>query len=122
MKYLWIGIGGFFGAVGRYSLSSLMNHWLREPWFPYGTLACNVLGCFLIGYLAGLAEYRQVFPAYIRMLVFIGLLGGFTTFSSFGLETVHLIRESQFVSAILNIIISVAAGIAAVMLGLSLSK
>jgi len=122
IKFFWIGMGGFFGAIGRYSLSSLMGRWLHEPWFPYGTLACNILGCFLIGYLAGMAEYRQAFPPHIRMLVFVGLLGGFTTFSSFGLETVHLIRESQYIPAIINITVSVAAGLAAVILGLALSK
>jgi CrcB protein len=82
-----VGIGSFIGGVLRYGLSSWVYKALDNPWFPYGTLVVNTLGCLVIGWLAGLAEARAFFTSEVRLFIFVGILGGFTTFSSFALET-----------------------------------
>lgn len=122
MKLIWIGLGGFLGAIGRYILSGWMYRIFSDPWMPYGTLACNVLGCFLIGLLGGLSESRQVFSPEIRLFLFIGLLGGFTTFSSFGLETFNLIREGHWLASLGNIVLSIFLGLTAVWIGFNLAR
>lgn len=122
LRLLWIGLGGFIGAISRYSLSGLIYRLFSDPWMPYGTMACNVLGCFLIGLLGGLSESRQLFSPEVRLFLFIGLLGGFTTFSSFGIETFNLIREGQWFVSLMNVILSVVLGLTAVWLGFILIK
>ncbi len=82
-----VGSGGFLGALARYGLSGLVQRQLPFASFPYGTLVVNLMGCALIGVLAGLAESRQMFGSEVRTFAFIGVLGGFTTFSTFGYET-----------------------------------
>jgi CrcB protein len=112
-----VGVGSFIGGVLRYGLSSWIYKTLDKPWFPYGTLAVNVSGCLVIGFLAGLAEARSFFDAELRLLVFVGILGGFTTFSSFALETFNLARETQIISALGNIGLQLVLGLLAVWLG-----
>jgi fluoride exporter len=102
-KLLLAGIGGFIGSALRYSVSGLVQGLSRGVKFPYGTLAVNLSGCLAIGFLSYLAETRGVFTAETRTLVFIGVLGGFTTFSAFGNETINLWREGQGALAALNI-------------------
>jgi CrcB protein len=89
--------------------------------FPYGTLTVNVIGCFVIGFLAQLAESRGVFTSEARLFVFVGILGGFTTFSSFGNETLNLARDSQMMIALANIGMNVVIGLVAVWLGRTVS-
>ena len=84
---LLVGTGGFAGSAARYLVGRWVHQLLGTTWFPYGTLAVNVLGCLIIGILFGLAQARGIFTDETRALVFTGVLGGFTTFSSFGLET-----------------------------------
>ena len=79
-----IGSGGFLGALARYGLSGAVHSWIPFTTFPYGTVVVNLLGCFGIGALTGLAESRQMFGPEFRAFALIGLLGGFTTFSTFG--------------------------------------
>lgn len=122
INYLWVGLGGFFGAISRYALSGFINRQFQGSWFPYGTMACNILGCLIIGLLAGLAESRSIFTPHTRLLIFVGILGGFTTFSSFGLETIYLLREHLYFSAFLNVVVSVVAGFFLVYLGLQFTK
>lgn len=122
MNYLWVGIGGFFGAVSRYALSGWINRRFQGGWFPYGTMACNILGCLIIGILAGIAESRSIFSPQTRLLIFVGLLGGFTTFSSFGLETIYLLRENLYLPAFLNVFVSITAGSLLLYIGLQLTK
>lgn len=102
-KLLLAGIGGFIGSALRYSVSGFVQGFSRSIRFPYGTLAVNLIGCLAIGLLSHLAETRGVFTAETRTLVFIGVLGGFTTFSAFGNETINLWREGEGSLAMLNI-------------------
>jgi CrcB protein len=102
-KLLLAGIGGFIGSALRYSVSGFVQGFSRSAHFPYGTLAVNLSGCLAIGFLSCLAETRGVFTAETRTLVFIGVLGGFTTFSAFGNETINLWRDGQGALAALNI-------------------
>jgi CrcB protein len=114
---LFVGIGSFIGGVLRYVLSTWVHRILDNPWFPFGTLAVNAVGCLLIGFLAGLAETRSVFTSEVRLFVFIGILGGFTTYSSFALETFSLARETQLVAASMNIALQLVLGLIAVWIG-----
>ena len=82
-----VGSGGFLGALARFGLSGLVHRQLPLATFPYGTLVVNLLGCLAIGVITGLAESRQLFGPEVRTFALIGLLGGFTTFSSFGYES-----------------------------------
>ncbi len=122
IKILIIGLGGAAGSVLRYGTSVLMQRMFSKALFPLGTLTVNILGCFLIGYLAGLSENRQLFSPELRMFVFIGFLGGFTTFSTFGLEIFKFARDGQMFTAGLNFLLHVIIGFGGVWLGFSLSK
>ncbi|MFZ0390085.1 MAG: fluoride efflux transporter CrcB [Calditrichia bacterium] len=121
-KLLLVGAGGFLGSVSRYLASGAVHRLLKNPWFPYGTLSVNVLGCFLIGLLGGVAESRQLFSPEVRLLVFLGFLGGFTTFSTFGYEVFSFARDGQLAAAGLNIVLHLLLGLAAVWGGLVFSK
>ena len=117
MALLLVGAGGFVGAILRYLATGWVYQALNKPWFPYGTLAVNLIGCFVIGFLGGIAEERRFFSQEVRLFVFVGLLGGFTTYSSFGFETSMLIRDARLLGASLNVGIHIIAGLAAVWLG-----
>src|SRR5207245_5327482 len=95
VKIFLAGIGGFIGSVLRYSVSGFVQDLSRSIDFPYGTLTVNLIGCIAIGFLSQLAETRGYFTAETRTLVFIGVLGGFTTFSAFSNETMNLWRECE---------------------------
>jgi len=118
---LLVGIGGFIGSVLRYLASGYVQQASKSVDFPYGTLAVNVIGCFIIGFLAQLAEERGVFTSESRLFVFTGFLGGFTTFSSFGNETLNLARDTQMMDALANIGANVIIGLFAVWLGRTVS-
>ncbi len=122
VKILIIGAGGFIGAICRYGLSGWIYRVLKNPWYPFGTLGVNCLGCLLIGFLGGLVENREMLRPGLRLFLMIGLLGAFTTFSTFGYETFALLRNSQFGAAALNSAAQVILGLAAVWLGFSLSN
>ena len=94
-KLFLAGIGGVIGSTFRYAVTGFAQNWSRSIDFPYGTLAVNLIGCFAIGFLSQLAETRGVFNAETRTLIFIGVLGGFTTFSAFGNETMNLWRDGE---------------------------
>ena len=102
-KIFLAGIGGFLGSILRYSVSGFVQDVSRSIHFPYGTLAVNLIGCFAIGLLSHLAETRGFFTAETRTMVFVGVLGGFTTFSAFGNETINLWREGESGLALINI-------------------
>ncbi len=119
---LFVGAGGFLGAVMRYLVEGCVHDLLRNPWLPYGTITVNLVGCLLIGLLAGLAENRQVLGPEARAFLLIGLLGGFTTFSAFGYETMALTRDGEIFSAMTNVALQVGLGLAAVWGGYSLSR
>jgi fluoride exporter len=117
INILFVGIGGFIGSVCRYLLGGYVQQASKSVDFPYGTLTVNLLGCFVIGFLAQLAEARGVFSSGTRALVFIGILGGFTTFSYFGNETLNLARDGQMLSALGNIGLNVGLGLIMVWIG-----
>lgn len=112
-----VGSGGFIGSLARYSVGGLVHRQLPLAIFPYGTLLVNLLGCLLIGLLAGMAESRQVFGPQFRQFALIGVLGGFTTFSTFGYETVAMLRDADYLRAGANVGISVVGGLLLVWLG-----
>jgi fluoride exporter len=116
-KVLLVGLGGFVGSVLRYLISGWVQDWTGRDDFPVGTLAVNVVGCLFIGLLSQLAESRQWFSDEFRALVFVGILGGFTTFSSFGNETLNLWRDRQVWLALVNIAAQLVLGLGAVWLG-----
>jgi CrcB protein len=92
-EILLVALGGAVGSVGRFKLSGLVLHHTIDWRFPAGTFMVNVLGCLVAGLLAGLAEEHDLISPQARLLLFTGMLGGFTTFSAFGLETVFLLRK-----------------------------
>lgn len=102
-KLLLAGLGGFIGSSLRYAVSGYIQLSSKSIAFPYGTLAVNLIGCFAIGFLSQLAESRGLFTAETRTLIFIGVLGGFTTFSAFGNETINLWRDGESLLAAINI-------------------
>jgi fluoride exporter len=118
-QILLVALGGAIGSVTRFKLSGYVLHHTIHWHFPAGTFVVNVLGCLVAGVLAALAEKHDVFSPDARLLLFTGLLGGFTTFSAFGLETVHLLKRGEVWVAVANIVLSVALGVAALWLGMA---
>ena len=119
---LLVGVGGFFGAVMRYVVTNWVQDFFHVLSLPYGTLTVNLLGCLIIGVLGGLSESRNLLNQEARALLFIGVLGGFTTFSTFGYETVQLLRDGQSLAAFSNIGLQVCMGLVAVWIGYSISQ
>jgi CrcB protein len=119
---LLVALGGAAGSVARYKLSGWILHHTLDWKFPAGTFAVNVAGCLLAGVLAGLAEKHELFTPEARLLLFTGLLGGFTTFSAFGLETMYLLRKGEVLVAGSNVVLSVAAGLLALWLGMGAAR
>jgi CrcB protein len=120
-KLFLAGIGGFIGSSLRYAATGYAQQLSRSIDFPYGTLVVNLTGCFLIGFLSQLAESRGVFTAESRTFVFIGILGGFTTFSAFGNETMNLWREGQNTLAMANVGAHILLGLGLVWIGRALA-
>jgi fluoride exporter len=118
---LLVGVGGFIGSVARYLLSGYVQQSMKRTDFPYGILAVNLIGCFVIGLLAQYGESRGFFSEETRAFIFIGVLGGFTTISSFGHDTINLVRESLVMNALVNIGANVILGLLAVWLGRMIS-
>ena len=119
-KFLLLAIGGATGTLLRYSLSGFIHKNIQEI-FPWGTLVVNLLGCLLIGVLWELFQ-DGIITANMRLFLFIGVLGGFTTFSSFTLETFNLLKDGEFRFVLLNVFLSNFLGIALVFVGSALSR
>ena len=105
---LWVALGSALGGVARYWCSGIVAHYIGET-FPWGTLIVNVVGSFLIGLIATLAgtDGRFLIPAEARQFLMAGILGGFTTFSSFSLQTLSLARDGEWLLVGANIVGSV---------------
>lgn len=116
-EMLLVGIGGFAGSVARYLLGAWMGTGPGHGRFPLATFLINVSGCLLVGLLAAIADRSSAFTPQIRLLLITGLLGGFTTFSAFGLETTQLLRRGEVSTALVYSIASVLVGVAAVWIG-----
>lgn len=121
-RLLIIGAGGFVGAVLRYAGGGLVQRFAEGSLFPWGTAAVNLIGCVVIGFLGGLVEYRGMFSTDARAFLMIGMLGGLTTFSTFGYETYELIRSGQMTAATANVLLQVLVGVAGVWLGHSAAR
>lgn len=121
IRILLVGVGGFAGTLLRYWLSGLIARRYGET-FPLGTLLVNALGCFLAGFIFYFLYDRLLTSPTSRSVVFIGLLGGFTTFSSFALQSFTLLRDGELFLALLNITISNVLGLSLVWLGYSLAR
>ncbi len=115
-EILIVGLGGFVGAVGRWLVSGWVQG-LAGPGFPLGTWAVNVAGCLALGALMGLADTRLGFTPEARLFLGIGVLGSLTTFSTFGYETIELLRASQLGLALANVAGNLVVGCGAVVLG-----
>ena len=119
---LMVGAGGLLGAVLRYLVATWVQGVFGGGGFPYGTLAVNAAGCLVIGLVAGYAEARQPLGAQAQAFLVIGVLGGFTTFSAFGIDTVRLLRDGAYLAGAANVFLQVAVGLAAVAAGLRLAQ
>ena len=113
-----VALGGAVGAVSRYKIGEFFSAKCPLGQFPVGTWMVNLIGCLLAGLLLRLAQSTELFTHDLRLVVFTGVLGGFTTFSAFGVESVLLIKRGEFGIAALYVISSIACGMAAVWLGL----
>lgn len=118
---LLVALGGALGSVARFKLSGWVLHQTPNWRFPAGTLAVNLIGCFIAGLLAGMAVKQDVFTAEARVFLFTGLLGGFTTFSAFGLETLLLLKRGEAAVALTNVVVSVVIGLLVAWLGYELT-
>ena len=118
LAYLWIAIGSALGGMARYACSRAVALRYGET-FPWGTLVVNVTGSLIIGFIAGLTgpDSRLLVSPNTRNFLMVGICGGYTTFSSFSLQTLELVRNRNFGEAFGNILLSVAACMAAVAIG-----
>lgn len=122
IQLLLVGLGGMLGAMLRYLMALAVLAWPLGERFPLATLLINIAGCLLIGLLVGLVE-RQGWPGELwRLFLMVGVLGGFTTFSAFGLETISLLQRDALALALFYVGGSVLGGLLAVWLGLKLSS
>ncbi len=124
MAYFYVFIGGGLGAVCRYGVTTTVGM-LLGGMFPWGTLVVNLVGSLLMGLVLGallpLAKSLQLLPESLRLLLTVGFLGGFTTFSSFSMETLTLLRGDSFFLAAVNVVGSIVLGLAAAYIGYQLA-
>lgn len=118
ITYFWIAVGGALGSVARYGCSSVVAGWFGQG-FPWGTLLVNVFGSFVIGLFATATgpDGRFFVPGDMRQFVMVGICGGYTTFSSFSLQTLTLVQDGQVARAGLNVVASVVLCLTSVWLG-----
>ncbi|WP_036769395.1 fluoride efflux transporter CrcB [Pontibacillus halophilus] len=118
MQGIWVLIGGAVGSLARYSLSFIHGIGL----FPYGTLFANLIGCFLLSFLINLPLIKVSLPQSLRVGVGTGVIGGFTTFSTFSLELAQLLNQSKFSLGFLYLFVSIIGGLFLSWLGLLLAN
>ncbi len=121
-QLLWVGLGGFLGSIGRFVMAGMANRLSPTLAFPIGTLTVNILGCLAIGFVHGLAETRNFLGPDARIFLFIGILGGFTTYSTFGFESMALLRDGEVLKTSANILLHIILGLFAVWAGDSLGR
>jgi fluoride exporter len=122
VRVLLVGLGGFIGSVLRYLLGGLFQAVFNAAAFPAGTVLINLTGCLVIGLLSQLAESRGAFSDLTRALVFTGILGGYTTFSTFGNETMNLFRSGDVLLGIANAGTQVVGGLFLVWAGRAIGQ
>lgn len=106
-----VGLGGFAGSILRYRVSGWVQRLSGNPLFPYGTLGVNVLGCLAIGLLGGWVENAELLSPSTRLFLLLGVLGGFTTFSTFGYEAMALLRDSELAAAAIYVACTWSSGL-----------
>lgn len=117
--WIAVGLGGAFGSIARHGVSRLVHQQWPALRFPLATVVVNVLGCCIIGVLAGLVlSGRLPMRQHWREFAFAGILGGFTTFSTFGLETITLLRTGETTQAVANVAVQVVCGLGGLYAGL----
>lgn len=121
MTLLTIALGGAIGSVMRYLLMGRVGHWLGLG-FPYGTLVVNIAGSFMMGVLIVVFARMASVPQHAQAFFTVGVLGGFTTFSTFSLDIATLLERGDYAPSLLYILASVAGGIAAIFLGLMIAR
>jgi len=112
-----VGIGGFIGAILRYLVSGCVQNMSQSVVFPHGTMAVNITGCFLIGILSHLVDSHSGLTAEMRLFLMVGVLGSFTTYSTFSSETVNLLHDQRLLLALINVATHIVLGLTAVVLG-----
>ena len=123
LVWIAVGLGGAAGAMARHGVNGLVHHHWPLLRFPLATVIVNIVGCCLFGLLAGaVASGRLPMSVSWREFVFVGVLGGFTTFSTFGFETVALVRAGASGQAVLNIALQLAGGIGGLSVGLLIAE
>jgi fluoride exporter len=116
VQFVWVGVAGSLGAILRYWLDGVVSRW-ASALFPWGTFVVNISGCFVIGFLSALLTGRLLPHPVLRTAVLVGFVGAYTTFSTFGYETLQLLRGGAIALALANVGASVVAGLLAVWLG-----
>ena len=116
-NFILVGLGGSLGSMGRYGVYLLTRKLVPALTLPIGTFFVNVVGCFAIGCVVGILSGHETSAPHARLFFVVGVLGGFTTFSAFGLETVQLITTSQIAVACFYVSLSVLFGVLATWLG-----
>jgi len=120
-KLAAVAAAGAIGTLARYGLTGFIHKFNRSA-FPWGTLAVNVAGCFLAGFLWTLFETRWPVSGRIRLLIFVGFMGAFTTFSSFIIETGEMVRSAEWIRATANVFLQNGLGFIALFLGAAFSR
>lgn len=114
---LFIGMGGFIGAISRYMISSQVQQLNKGIFFPWGTVSVNLLGCLMIGILIQLNESFYTFSPEIKNFIFIGILGALTTYSTFSNDTMNLILDQRYMTSMVYILIHIIIGLLALFSG-----
>ena len=119
--FLLVGMGGFAGALLRFYIAGWIQAACHSFGFPMGTLSVNMVGCLVLGFLGGISEHLGAIPQDVRLMIMVGLLGSFTTFSTFSYETMTLLRDQEILFALTNIGVQVIVGLLAAWFGFILA-
>jgi len=120
-KLLLLALAGSLGALARYGLSGVVQRWSGST-FPWGTMAANILGCFVFGLLWAIAVERMAMSPEVRVILLTGFLGSFTTFATFMSETYQLLAAAQYVAAMGNLLLTTLSGLGVFLLGLAVGR
>ncbi len=118
---LFVGIGGAAGSMARYGIGHMVSKFVSHP-YPFATFFINIVGCFIIGMLFGYGQKQQLLMSDWWLILATGFCGGFTTFSSFALENISLLRSEQYLQAVLYTTLSVVLGLVLCRLGITLFR
>ena len=121
MKWVLVGLGGMLGSLGRYGIGLLLQRFTDSMSFPVGILAVNVVGCFVAGVLLGRTDMGATLTDEWRVFLIVGVLGGFTTFSAFGVDTHAFLQDRELTRALINVAANVLLGVCAVWLGFQIA-